>query len=281
MPRSSLTSSSLPGAAREWGVMEFPVSLDLRRILQHMGVQRLADLKLATLNRFHLCADASFEMSVELAKLFDMAQGMELMPRSQALPQAGAATQALLPAPARQAVGPGTEDILLIPEQVRQQPVLAFGLSVRLAHVMEFIGAKVMGDLHGLRLADLSHYRNCGAVTLAELRSLVAGLQRRWPSAETKSATNQPCGAGNDVFNISPGMHHLSARTLPGSLRLHAALERNGIERLGQLHGMAIADFQRRGQCGPRVVKSLQRLLWEATPKSISSREFLDASADI
>lgn len=73
------------------------------------------------------------------------------------------------------------QDFIFIPSEVRGWEISKFALSARLEHILGWRGCRVLGDLHGLRLSDLIHWRNCGKATIQELVRLVRNLQEgRW-----------------------------------------------------------------------------------------------------
>ena len=73
------------------------------------------------------------------------------------------------------------QDFLFIPVEVRNWEISRFAMSARLEHILGWRNCRVMGDLHGLRITDLMHWRNVGKATLCELVRLVRNLQEgRW-----------------------------------------------------------------------------------------------------
>lgn len=73
------------------------------------------------------------------------------------------------------------QDFIFIPVEVRRWEISRFALSARLANILGWRACRVLGDLHGLRLSDLQHWRNCGKTTIRELVRLVRNLQEgRW-----------------------------------------------------------------------------------------------------
>jgi hypothetical protein len=60
-----------------------------------------------------------------------------------------------------------------IPPSIRNLNVAQLPMPVRLGHVLERIGAKKLGDLHGLNVGKLLRVRNCGKITLVHLRGLI------------------------------------------------------------------------------------------------------------
>jgi hypothetical protein len=69
-------------------------------------------------------------------------------------------------------------DQILIPEEVRAQPLSVFPMSVRLANVLERGGFRQLGNLHGLSFGEFRSFRNCGKKTVNELRGIVSIAQQ-------------------------------------------------------------------------------------------------------
>ena len=73
------------------------------------------------------------------------------------------------------------QDFIFIPAEVGHWEISRFALSARLENILGWRGCRVLRDLHGLRLSDLMHWRNCGKTTIRELVRLVRNLQEgRW-----------------------------------------------------------------------------------------------------
>jgi DNA-directed RNA polymerase alpha subunit len=74
-----------------------------------------------------------------------------------------------------------SEDFIFVPVELRSWELGKFALSARLQNVLGWRNCRVLGDLHGLRVSDLAHWRNCGKKTIRELVRLVRNLQEgRW-----------------------------------------------------------------------------------------------------
>ena len=79
-------------------------------------------------------------------------------------------------------------DQLSIPESLRGRELSEFRFSGRLGHILGYKGCRLLGDLHGLRLSELSKYRGCGRKSLAELLAFVMALQQESQPARKRVA---------------------------------------------------------------------------------------------
>jgi hypothetical protein len=66
---------------------------------------------------------------------------------------------------------------IFIPQNARGWPLTQMPISVRLAGVLDSMGVRLIGDLQGVSFDEVQNIRNCGRLTLAELKALVARVQ--------------------------------------------------------------------------------------------------------
>jgi hypothetical protein len=78
-------------------------------------------------------------------------------------------------------------DCIHIPVPAQGRELSGFPMSVRLRHVLDFGGCRLLGDLHGLRFSEFQERRSCGQRTLQELKALVECVQH-----EALLQSNQP-----------------------------------------------------------------------------------------
>ncbi|HEX8198564.1 MAG TPA: DNA-directed RNA polymerase subunit alpha C-terminal domain-containing protein [Pyrinomonadaceae bacterium] len=69
-------------------------------------------------------------------------------------------------------------EIIQVPETVRNLPVNLLPLSVRLGNILEALGIRLFGDLHGMTFDEFQSTRNCGRTTVSELTLLLREAQR-------------------------------------------------------------------------------------------------------
>ena len=76
-----------------------------------------------------------------------------------------------------QAKRPNSPDCIHVPASARGRELSAFPMSVRLRHVLDHGGCRLLGDLHGLRYSELEDRRGCGKRTVQELKTLIRNVQ--------------------------------------------------------------------------------------------------------
>lgn len=68
-------------------------------------------------------------------------------------------------------------DFIFIPRAMRGCDLAQFVLTTRLSSILGIRNCRRLGDLHGLRLSDLRHWRNCGIATMRELIQFIRDVQ--------------------------------------------------------------------------------------------------------
>lgn len=117
-------------------------------------------------------------------------------------------------------------------------------ISVRLRGILQFKVITRLGALHGLPLAELASLRNCGRTTVTEFLQLVERAAENW-------------------IIVPPGVRGMTVSEWPVSDSLRAALASQGIQRLGDLHGLPIGRFYEQFKWPKRSVRELQRRIRE------------------
>src|SRR5439155_8828324 len=138
----------------------------------------------------------------------------------------------------------------------------------------------LLGDLHGSLYSEIRGYRNCGRKTLDELRKLVHAIQH---SHQTSFADGQddfvlheaPPSMATGAIYVPVKLHELHVADLPLSVRLEGMLERKGVRRLGDIHGVSICDLRGIENCGRKTISELAHLIERAAAGEFST------SADI
>ena len=245
--------------------------------LKRLSLHRLGDLNGVSDNDFRRVTRNSSKLILELDELISTvrieesmsAESKSVSPTVLVEQPSNLGTQSLLqaqpscqPAAVVSLQHSDQSDQILIPEEVRAQPLSVFPMSVRLAHVLELGGFRQLGDLHGLSFGEFLSFRNCGKKTVNELRGIVSMAQQvqQSPDGRLVSTTNNipvQCGC----FFIAAGAQEMSPFVLPLSVRLERVLEKRGIIRLGDLHGVSVSEFRRLRNCAGKTVAELIRLL--------------------
>lgn len=255
----------LPEAA--WGcpLLEQGLSVRLGNVCDRAGLRRLGDLHGRSYEEFSKLRNCGRRSVAELARIVARAQAA-----------AGFA-------PARETVEPGTapEDgtapgSFQVPAFARDWPLTVLPVSVRLANLLEAMGCRELGGLHGRLPAELLGRPNCGRKTLAELATL---LDRVRAGDFSPPPAEAPTGAGEALRDLPALVRYLDGRVplLPARTRevLLARLGGDGAadlptleevgarfgvtrERIRQLVNAAVEHLRRDG--GPRLAARLGRL---------------------
>ncbi len=156
----------------------------------------------------------------------------------------------LAPSPLVSPVSAGSEDDRIrISRAVFDLPLSLPLVSTRLAHVLQAAGIQRFGELDGWTYSQLLELPNCGRKTIAELRSLLTNSD-----ALTKAPPVER-------LSVPASLHALSLFDLPVSSRLTVVLRKNGISRLGELHGITLDSVRRFNRRGRETASELTRLL--------------------
>lgn len=67
---------------------------------------------------------------------------------------------------------------ILIPQSVKETPIICFTLSVRLKNVLDNLNISLLGDLEKFSIYEIEAAKNCGKKTLGELESLIKNIQK-------------------------------------------------------------------------------------------------------
>jgi DNA-directed RNA polymerase alpha subunit len=273
----------LPTSIAHWQFSELPASPRLSGALKKLRIHRLGDLNRISATDLGRVSNLSSALMLELDNLIRLV-------RTGKFPSA-AATNPNLAAPVAHAIksksalnlagplaAPGSQrpsvlpsgkpeaaraKTICIPEEARGQPVSSFPLSARLAHILEFRGFHLLGDLDGVRYAEFVGLRNCGRKTLQELRELVETIQHTYPWPQAFKGAETPLVLV-DHFFIPAKVHGLNPFDLNLPVRLERALQEKRITRLGDLHGMGLGEFRRLRNFGWRTMDELIRLIERA-----------------
>ena len=187
-------------------------------------------------------------------------------------------------------------DLISIPQEARGHLIADFGLSTRLTHALRSNRLVLLGDLPGATLGKFLKIANCRKKTVSDLGELARAVQQ----SKQPFASSEPNGtagvlrnpkarriAGNtveesqteenrDVFEIPVRLQELNGLELPVPVRLEGVLKREGITRLGDLHGCDLKKF-RVQNFGRRTKQELIRLVERATAGEFQADEEFQA----
>jgi len=165
-------------------------------------------------------------------------------------------------------------DYISIPDRLKSKPIAALGRSlgvpgltgrrvVRLKHLLQYAGIRVLGDLDGKRLSDFGQYRGCGKETVSSLRTMI--LRALHPGIKLdRSAWPIPLWSDQPLpraLQVARGYRALRFHDLPVSHHLECLLRDRGIQQLGQLHGLPTRALLAEPSFGKTALAELDALL--------------------
>jgi hypothetical protein len=174
-------------------------------------------------------------------------------------------------------------DLILIPDRLKSVPIDPLGamirgacrnklVAVRLGRMLREAGVACLGDLDGKRLSDFEERRGCGPLSRVALRRLV--IKALYPGVR-ETANLRPIRMRDYVappaaIQVAEADRGLKVDELPMSVRLEKVLGGMGMRRLGELHGVLLADLLARPNCWRGTVAELQRLVGRAAAGEFS-----------
>ena len=174
---------------------------------------------------------------------------------------------------------------IFIPEDARTTLLPACPvISVRLRNVLACQGFKTFGDIHGRQLSEFLQLRRCGKTTILELEALLSGVQGfvTGPDLPPQPALMEPRRFPKN-FSVAAVARDLNPLDVPLSLRAEKSLRGLGVQRLGDLEGVAMSKLTRLKGCGDRTFREIQALLQRAsagefavTPETLGGTISLD-----
>ena len=173
-----------------------------------------------------------------------------------------------------------------IPARLRNQPLGASQTSARLTALLDRFGIRVLGDLHGRKVADFTRERNCGPKTLYELDLLARRAQSR-NGKVSNDGHRRGCDHASHIYSHSPiatvseaamgkmqedaadfvipeSLWHLSFSELPVTRRLASVVRLIGARSLGDLNGHNPFELLQYKGCGWGRISEIQQLIERA-----------------
>jgi hypothetical protein len=188
-----------------------------------------------------------------------------------------------------------------IPARLRNRPLGAWQKSARLTALLDRFRIRVLGDLHGRKVVDFAHEKNCGPKTLYELdllarrarsrngngshighRSDYARAQHIHSHSLTATASQAAIGkiqedAAN--FAIPEPLWHLSFKELPITRRLANAVRFIGVRSLGDLNGRNAFELLQHKAFGWGMISEIQQLIDRAVSGEFDVGQIEQATA--
>jgi DNA-directed RNA polymerase alpha subunit len=151
---------------------------------------------------------------------------------------------------------------IAIPLDARSWQIAQLPLSVRLGHVLETLGCKSLGDLHGRTYEQVLEVNNCGQKTITELQQLVSQLHKgKLQCVVQNPNVSQSSRQAHSRIFVPQNARGWALNQLPLSQRLVGVLLRLGYHLLGDLHGKSLAELRKQKNCGRQTIAELQDLI--------------------
>ena len=147
---------------------------------------------------------------------------------------------------------PGAKVTISVPEHLRSCTLDDRRLPGHLRSLFWSARLHHLGDLHGKRVSDFAHFRNCGKITLRQLECLAAAIQRpgaAWPPPLRHGRREGVWSCGE--FRVPAAAGWLRPEELPISQRLETLLRKAGVGQLAELDGKT-AGYLVKGILVPR-----------------------------
>ncbi len=172
--------------------------------------------------------------------------------------------------------GPLPTETIFIPLEARGKLLSSFSISVRLEHIFESLGLRLVSDLHGRTISEFRRCRNCGKKSLDELQELVGLIQHQHHATGAGSqigavVQEETVSVAAGAFFVPVKLREVEIADLPMSVRLDGALQQKSVRCLGDLHGVRINELKAIGNCGRKTVSELILLIERTAAGEFSS----------
>ncbi|MBI2925289.1 MAG: hypothetical protein HYY24_06240 [Verrucomicrobia bacterium] len=248
----------VPSTIGQWRVADLAAPPHLQEVFGELGIDSLRDLEQFSFGEVARFSERGEAIIPEIRSFIREMQAVERADRRASAGAEGAAfpgrslrrppvppgtSQPSAQPPGGDPAGPACPELISLPEAVWHYRLGALPISARLLNVLRHSGRQRLGDLHGVRVADLLLVRNCGLKTVEELRALVSAARRGELRAPPLGSAPPPARVG--VFVVPPAAYHLSPFDLPLSGGLEGVLQSIDIQELGELDGVPHRDLLR------------------------------------
>jgi hypothetical protein len=153
-------------------------------------------------------------------------------------------------------------ETIFIPQSVRELATTELPVSIRLWNVLQRLGHKKLGDLHGESYKEIYLAKNCGRGTILELKDFIAKLLSEKDSQEfadfieAKNAAETKKRQAETVY-IPQEVRGLPLAAFPLPTRLANALVELNFRLVGDLHGFPVNNLKTLRNCGSHTVSEL------------------------
>jgi len=154
-------------------------------------------------------------------------------------------------------------ETIFIPLSVREWTTADLPVSVRLWNVLQRLGYRTLGDLHGEFYEEIYLAKNCGRGTILELKDFIAEYlldddsQELADFIETKKAAETKKQQPETLY-VPQEVRGLPLAAFPIPTRLANVLCDLNFRLVGDLHGFSVNNLKGVRNCGSHTVSELQ-----------------------
>ncbi len=156
-------------------------------------------------------------------------------------------------------------ETIFIPLSVREWTTADLPVSVRLWNVLQKLGYRTLGDLHGEFYKEIYLAKNCGRGTILELKDFIANhlsdddSQELADFIETKKTAEMKQQA--ETLYVPQEVRGLPLAAFPMPTRLANVLGDLNFRLVGDLHGFSVNNLKGVPNCGSHTVSDLKTFI--------------------
>ena len=170
-------------------------------------------------------------------------------------------------------------ETIFIPLSVRELATADLPVSVRLWNVLQKLGYRTLGDLHGESYREIHLAKNCGRGTILELKDFIANhlsgddsqaLADFIETKKTAETKKQPA----ETLYIPQEVRGLPLAAFPMPTRLANVLGDLCFRLVGDLHGFSVKNLKGVRNCGSHTVSELLTFVEKIQQGEFESKTF-------
>ena len=143
-------------------------------------------------------------------------------------------------------------EIISIPIELKDVPILTIDISVRLDNVLRSLNIQTLGDLDQKSLSAIKQTKNCGRKTINELCDVIEQISGTLYLEEFTFTSEE-----NKNIVIPKAFEKLPVKILALSIRLVNVLDKLNINTFSDLENFCIAEIKNTENCGRKTIDEL------------------------
>ncbi len=157
-------------------------------------------------------------------------------------------------------------ETIFIPQSVRELATTELPVSIRLWNVLQRLGYRKLGDLHGESYKEIYLAKNCGRRTILELRDFIAEYLSEDDSQEFANfieakKTSETKQRQMETLYVPQEVRGLPLAAFPMPMRLANVLCDLNFRLVGDLHGFSVSNLKGVPNCGSRTISDLKTFI--------------------